>query len=127
MSTTAVLTTWQEFLQLPDEEELEKGNHFELHDGEIVLVAPPRAVHTYKQGWLAKWLTLLEDRDTPWRNFPTGQRPISNSGALTSPTSRRKTARLFAATTTRPIRQRSSLRCFRLPRGAFAFQPSRQD
>lgn len=77
MSTTAVLTTWEEFLQLPDEEELEKGNHFELHDGEIVLVAPPRAVHTYKQGWLAKWLTLAaQGQGYAMAEFP--YRPAAN-------------------------------------------------
>ena len=46
MSTVTVgtaLTTWEEFVQLPDEEwDNENGTHLELHDGEVVVVAPPK-------------------------------------------------------------------------------------
>ena len=53
------LTTWQEFVQLPDEEwDNENGTHLELHDGEVVVVAPPKPVHQSKQGWIGKWFTL---------------------------------------------------------------------
>jgi Uma2 family endonuclease len=78
MSTSSVtLTTWEEFLQAPDEEEYEKGNHLELHDGEVVVVPPPKAVHTYKQGWLAKWLTLAaQGRGYAMAEFP--YRPAAN-------------------------------------------------
>jgi hypothetical protein len=58
MSTaSATLTTWEEFLQLPDEEEYEKGNHLELHDGEVVVVPPPRSIHQVVPALLAKWFT----------------------------------------------------------------------
>src|SRR5262245_23531559 len=58
MSTaSATLTTWEEFLLLPDEEEYEKGNHLELHDGEVVVVPPPRSIHQVVQGILAEWFT----------------------------------------------------------------------
>ena len=37
----SALTTWEEFVQLPDEAE---GMHYELHDGEVVIVPPRRAL-----------------------------------------------------------------------------------
>jgi Uma2 family endonuclease len=53
------LTTWEEFVQLPDEEwDNENGTHLELQDGEVVVVAPPRAVHQWAQLFLVKWLTI---------------------------------------------------------------------
>jgi Uma2 family endonuclease len=59
MSTLGTaLTTWKDFIQLPDEEwDNENGTHLELQDGEVVVVAPPRAVHQWKQGWLAHWFS----------------------------------------------------------------------
>jgi Uma2 family endonuclease len=53
MSTTGTaLTTWEEFVQIPDEEE---GMHYELHDGEVVVVPPPKPFHTYLQSFLTDW------------------------------------------------------------------------
>jgi Uma2 family endonuclease len=37
------LVTWAEFLELP--ERPENGQHYELHDGEVVIVPPPRPLH----------------------------------------------------------------------------------
>ena len=55
MSTVgAALTTWEEFLQLAD---LEDGSHYELHDGEVVVVPRPRPIHIYIQSLLVEWLT----------------------------------------------------------------------
>ena len=55
MSTVgAALTTWEEFLQLPDHED---GTHSELHDGELVVVPPPKPIHIYIQRLLVEWLT----------------------------------------------------------------------
>jgi Uma2 family endonuclease len=51
---TTCLTTWDGFLQLPDGPE---GTHCELHDGEVVVMPPPRPVHVYVQGLLVEWLT----------------------------------------------------------------------
>ncbi len=42
----AVLTAWEDFLQLPDPEE--EVSHYELHDGEVVLVPHPRPIHVVK-------------------------------------------------------------------------------
>src|SRR5437762_11706457 len=42
----SALTTWEEFVQLPDEAE---GTHCELHDGEVVIVPPAKPFHTYMQ------------------------------------------------------------------------------
>lgn len=83
MSTaSATLTTWEEFLLLPDEEEYEKGNHLELHDGEVVVVPPPRAVHTYKQAWLVKWFTLVaQGQGYAMAEFPIAPPQIFSSGA----------------------------------------------
>jgi Uma2 family endonuclease len=41
MSTTAALTTVEEFLRLPEP----KAGHYELHHGEVVLIAPPKWGH----------------------------------------------------------------------------------
>jgi Uma2 family endonuclease len=51
----AALTTWEEFVQLEDEEE--NGTHLELHDGEVVVVAPPKPGHVFRQTILQEWLT----------------------------------------------------------------------
>jgi len=48
------LTTWEEFLQLPDEED---ATHHELHDGEVVVVSLPRPLDVYMQSLLVQWLT----------------------------------------------------------------------
>ena len=76
-TASATLTTWEEFLLLPDEQEYDKGNHLELHDGEVVVVPPPRAVHTYKQAWLVKWFTLAaQGQGYAMAEFP--YRPAAN-------------------------------------------------
>jgi Uma2 family endonuclease len=41
MSTTAALTTVEEFLRLPEP----RAGHYELHHGEVVLIAPPKWGH----------------------------------------------------------------------------------
>lgn len=57
MSTVgAALTTWEEFLRLPDEPP--EVRRYELHDGEVVTVPPPRLSHVYVQKFLSHWLTL---------------------------------------------------------------------
>ncbi len=56
MSTLGkALTTWEQFLELPDPE---PGFHLELHDGEVVLVAPARPAHIFVQALLVEWLTM---------------------------------------------------------------------
>jgi Uma2 family endonuclease len=55
MSTVGVaLTTWEEFVELPDPED---GTRYELHDGEVVVVPPPKPLHLYIQMRLSEWLT----------------------------------------------------------------------
>ena len=56
MSTVGrALTTWEQFLELPDPE---PGFHLELHNGEVVLVVPAaKPIHIYVQILLAEWLT----------------------------------------------------------------------
>lgn len=55
----ATLTTWEDFVQLPDEEwDNENGTHLELHDGEVVVVAPPKAVHQWAQVFFVRWFTI---------------------------------------------------------------------
>jgi Uma2 family endonuclease len=56
MSTAGTaLTTWEEFVQIPDEEE---GMRYELHDGEVVVVLPPKPLHVVIQILMAEWLTI---------------------------------------------------------------------
>ena len=55
MTTLATsLITWEEFLHLPD---AGNGEHYELHDGEVILMPPPRPIHVYIQSLLVQWLT----------------------------------------------------------------------
>jgi Uma2 family endonuclease len=55
MSTVGVaLTTWEEFIELPDPED---GTRYELHDGEVVVVPPPRPLDVYIQMRLAQCLS----------------------------------------------------------------------
>jgi Uma2 family endonuclease len=74
--TTAgtTLTTWQEFLQLPNDQ---TGIHQELHDGEVVEVPPPKPIHVYIQGLLVEWLTnAAAGRGRGHGEFP--YRPATN-------------------------------------------------
>jgi Uma2 family endonuclease len=75
MSTVGkALVTWEQFLELPDPE---PGFHLELHDGEVVLVAPPGPLHILVQMRLAKWLnTRAQDRGYGAQEFP--YRPAEN-------------------------------------------------
>ncbi|PWU00623.1 MAG: hypothetical protein C5B51_24725 [Terriglobia bacterium] len=58
MSTLGTaLTTWEDFLQLPEVE----GIHHELHDGEVVAVPPPKPIHVLIQHLLAQWLTMAAE------------------------------------------------------------------
>lgn len=44
MSSLAhALSSWPEFLRLPDPPDT--GSHYELQDGEVVVVPPPRPLH----------------------------------------------------------------------------------
>jgi Uma2 family endonuclease len=55
MSTVGTaLTTWEEFIALPDPED---ASHYELHDGEVVVVPPPKPIHVYVQIRIARLLT----------------------------------------------------------------------
>ena len=69
MSTIGrALTTWEQFLELPDPE---PGFHLELHNGEVVLVAPARPLHIFVQALLVKWLTIAaEGRGYGAQEFP---------------------------------------------------------
>ncbi len=54
MSTVGTaLTTWEEFIALPDPED---ATHYELHDGEVVVVPPPKPIHVYIQIRIASLL-----------------------------------------------------------------------
>jgi Uma2 family endonuclease len=71
----AALTTWEEFVQLEDEEE--NGTHLELHDGEVVVVAPPKPSHTVRQTLIQRWFeTTVKGRGTAVQEFP--YRPAAN-------------------------------------------------
>ena len=69
MSTVGkALVTWEQFLALPDPE---PGFHLELHNGEVVSVAPRRPIHIFVQMRLAKWLTTrAQDRGYGAQEFP---------------------------------------------------------
>src|ERR1017187_1573992 len=75
MSTVgAALTTWKEFLQLPDHED---GTHYELHNGELFVVPPPQPIHVYIQSLLVEWLTTAaQGRGRAHAEFP--YRPAAN-------------------------------------------------
>ena len=75
MSTVGTaLTTWEEFLQLPDEE---GGTHYELHDGEVVVAPAPKPIHVYIQSLLVEWLTTdAQGRGRAHAEFP--YRPATN-------------------------------------------------
>jgi Uma2 family endonuclease len=53
------LVSWEEFQLLP--ERLENGEHYELHDGEVVVVPPPRPRHAAVQSKIARLLRFVED------------------------------------------------------------------
>ena len=68
------LTTWEDFLQLPDDE---GGNRYELQDGEVVKVPPPLPIHVYIQMGMVEWLTLAATgRGKAAMEFP--YRPAAN-------------------------------------------------
>jgi Uma2 family endonuclease len=75
MSTIgAALTTWEEFVELPDPED---AVHYELHDGEVVVVPAPKPLHVYIQNLLMRWLTSqAQERGSADRKFP--YRPLAN-------------------------------------------------
>jgi Uma2 family endonuclease len=57
-----VLVSWDEFQLLP-EERLNNGEHYELHDGEVVVVPPPRPRHKFVQITLMELLSFVKDWD----------------------------------------------------------------
>jgi Uma2 family endonuclease len=75
MSTIgAALTTWEEFVELPDPED---AVHYELHDGEVVVVPAPKPLHVYIQHLLTEWLTAhAQGRGSGDKEFP--YRPVTN-------------------------------------------------
>jgi Uma2 family endonuclease len=61
MRTTAALMTVEEFLRLPEP----KNGHYELHHGEVVLIAPPKWGHEELQERLRELLKrAIGDRGT---------------------------------------------------------------
>jgi Uma2 family endonuclease len=73
-SAGTLLTTWDEFLQIPDAPDPE---HYELHDGEIVLVPPPRPIYFLIRMWLNHWLmAAAAGRGYSAQEFPC--RPAAN-------------------------------------------------
>ena len=56
------LISWDEF-QLLGEERLQDGEHYELHDGEVVIVPPPRPRHVGMQLRLPQLLEFVRDQD----------------------------------------------------------------
>jgi Uma2 family endonuclease len=75
MSTVGrALVSWEQFLELPDPE---PGFHLELHNGEVVLVAPARPLHIVVQMRIAKWLSAVaQDAGYDAQEFP--YRPAEN-------------------------------------------------
>jgi Uma2 family endonuclease len=75
MSTVGkALTSWEQFMELPDPD---PGFQLELHDGELVLVAPPKPLHIFVQVVLAEWFTAAaQGRGRGAQEFP--YRPAEN-------------------------------------------------
>src|SRR5262245_7473500 len=78
MSTLAhSLVTWSEFLRLPDRPE--NATRYELHDGEVIIVPPARAIHIKLQRYLLDLLAALDGSrgivatEFPYRPFPNLQ------------------------------------------------------
>jgi Uma2 family endonuclease len=85
MSTAgAALTTFEEFAELDAEE----GTHLELQDGEVVVVPPPKPVHTYREMVLAQWLKAaarnegVAAQEFPYRPTPNLQYWYANVAYL---------------------------------------------
>lgn len=57
------LTTWKEFQLLLERPEIENGEHYELHDGVVVLVPPPHPRHLSVQMRLPELLRFVEELD----------------------------------------------------------------
>jgi Uma2 family endonuclease len=70
----AALTTWDEFVALPD---TDAGVHRELHDGEVIEMPPARAFHFYVQNLLTRWLTEAA-RGAGWAAAEFPYRPAAN-------------------------------------------------
>ena len=69
------LVTWTEFLGLP--ERPENGIRYELHDGEVIQVPPPRPLHIKLQKRIERLLeNLAGDRGVVATEFP--YRPVLN-------------------------------------------------
>ena len=67
------LVSWEEF-QLLDDDRLENSEHYELHDGEVVVVAPPRPRHKFIQIILTELLSFVKDSGlivAPERTLPS--------------------------------------------------------
>ena len=74
-SLAQALVTYEEFLRLPDPE---NGHHYELHDGEIVLVPPPKPRHKLLQAQISDLLrSVVSPHDlsvqTEWPYKPAPQ------------------------------------------------------
>ena len=57
-SLTTALVTYEEFSKLPDPTDAKR---YELHDGEVVLVPPARAIHLVLQMRILKLLRFAEE------------------------------------------------------------------
>ena len=74
-SLTHSLVTWAEFLRLP--ERPPEGQRYELHDGEVSVVPPPRPLHKKLQKRIERLLEALAgDRGVVTTEFP--YRPVVN-------------------------------------------------